>query len=202
MNVERYVIYNESSGAIVRHAICLPDQAEIQRQPGERMVPHATAQPDTHYVRDGVVIAYSDAERNAKVARPTHRAAWSNTTRQWADQRTLAEAKADKWEQIKRARDAAEWGGFDTPFGRFDSDPTSQGKLSGAATAAQLNPALSLDWTLADNSVVTLGAADLIAVGLLLMQHVNTVHQSGRVLRQQIEAATTNAQLGGISWTT
>ena len=52
-----------------------------------------------------------------------------------------------------------------------------------------MNSAFSIDWTLADNTVRTLNAADMIAVGVALGQHVNACHERARVLRGEIESA-------------
>lgn len=98
------------------------------------------------------------------------------------------------WEQVKARRDAAIDGGATTPSGVVDSDALSRSNISGAVLAAVIAQAagapFSMDWTLKDNSVVTLDAADMIAVGLAVMSHVNSAHAVARVLRATIEAAT------------
>lgn len=108
----------------------------------------------------------------------------------WVRVLDLDELRATVWERIKRARDAHEHGGFDTTHGRFDSDPTSQSKIIGAVSVAQMALASSqtfaIEWTLQDNSTVVLDAQNVIDVGLALMAHVDLTHQTGRTLRAQI----------------
>jgi hypothetical protein len=157
--------------------------------------------PGTHYLVAGVVTAYTAEERDRLAARPSHPAAWDMATKTWVDARPLPALKAAKWRAIKAARDAAEFGTFACDGNTFDSDLASQSRIQGAVQLAKLlGPAFTIDWTLADNSVVTLDAAEMQAVGLALAQHVQTVHAAGRTLRAQIEAATTKADLDAIEW--
>jgi hypothetical protein len=58
----------------------------------------------------------------------------------------------------------------------------------------------SIDWTLADNTVRTLSGADMIAVGQALGQHVAACHIKARALREQINAATTVAEVEAVVW--
>lgn len=118
---------------------------------------------------------------------------------------TLDALKAHKWAEVKAHRQAAEHGGFEVAgLGVYDSDPVSQTKIIGAALAAQMAIAkaepFSLGWTRADESIVTLNAAQMIAVGMALMAHVDQVHQVGRSLRDLIAAANDEQDLAAIAW--
>ena len=126
---------------------------------------------------------------------------WSVPDMAWVDSRDLGQLKSDKWEEIKAARSAAEYGGFVWDGSTFDSDAASQQKIIGASQMASLNPAsFEVDWTLADNTVRTLNAADMNAVGIALGQHVNAQYVHARTLRQQIEDATTKAEIEAVVW--
>ena len=133
---------------------------------------------------------------------PTDLVLWSDDAGSFVED--LATARSRRWAYIKDCRDAAEWAGAPTPHGLFDSDPASQTKLNGAITAAQLAIAsgdpFAIEWTCADNSTVTLDAAQMVDVGLAVLAHVNAVHQQGRTLREQIEAAATIAAIDAINW--
>lgn len=133
---------------------------------------------------------------------PAHVFDW--VAKQWVDPRTLEDLKVQQWLTIKAARDEAEFGGFAWDGSVFDSDPQSQSRIQGGvqlATMAAEQP-FSIDWTLADNTVRTLSAPDMIAVGVALGAHVQGVHATARALRAQIEAATTAAEVEAISWPT
>lgn len=112
----------------------------------------------------------------------------------------LREAKKAKRAEIKAARDAAEFGGFVWAGSSFDSDPTSQLRIQGAGQRAQREPEKSKTWTLRDNTVRVLSASDIIQVDLALGAHIDAVHARGRVLRTQIDEATTVAAVNAITW--
>lgn len=207
----RFFVF-DASGAITRWGEAPADQVEHQARAGE-FLGIGDCQAHTHWVpfSDGepqAPVAYTDAERAALAARPPYPAHWDIAARQWIDERDLEAVRADTWVRIKAARSAAEYGGFDwTHDGavhRFDADAESQRRIQGAAQMAQLALAqaqpFEIVWTLADNSTVTLDAADMIAVGMAMAAHVNACHVRGRELRAQIEAAATKAELDAIAW--
>lgn len=115
-----------------------------------------------------------------------------------------AHNKEVKWGTIKIARDAAEHAGFTWDGSVFDSDQISQSRIQGAAQLASIaqmaGQPFTIDWTLADNTVRTLSAADMISVGQALALHINATHERGRQLRAQIEVAQTGPELDAIQW--
>lgn len=113
---------------------------------------------------------------------------------------TLDRLKSLKWGEVKNCRSAAEYGGFTWDDSTFDSDALSQQKIIGASQMATLTPGFEIDWTLADNTVRTLNAAEMNAVGVALGQHVNAQYVKARALRQQIEDAATREEVAAIAW--
>lgn len=117
----------------------------------------------------------------------------------------LAAARARQRAMINAGRDAAQDGGAETPSGRFDSASRSREFLNGAVVAAQIALAqgqpFSINWTLANNNVVTLDAPGIIAAGLAVAAHVDAMHSRARVLKSRIDAATTLAGIAAITWT-
>ncbi len=114
-------------------------------------------------------------------------------------------AKARKWEEIKAKRQQVETGGFDAAgLGRFDSDSESREKIIGAVTGAHIaqvaGQPFSIDWTLADNTPVTLGAGQMILVGLTLLAHIDQTHQKSRGLYAEIQAAETVEAVSAVVW--
>lgn len=116
------------------------------------------------------------------------------------DLRSFSEIKNDAWNEIKRAREQEEFGGFTYNNMVFDSDTVSQGRIQGAVILAMQNPAFTVVWTLQDNSSVMLSATDLEGVGQALAQHVATAHAHSQALRNQIESATTIAEVEAVVW--
>ena len=142
-------------------------------------------------------------ENNALVAYPIKTytgAVFNYTTKQWEDPRTLADLKAAKWTQIKQARAQAEYAGFTWDGSTFDSDATSQNRITGAVTLAQMSAAFSIDWTLADNTVRTLNQGEMLQVGATLGAHVGAQFSYAQSLRTAIEAATTREQVEAVVW--
>lgn len=113
-------------------------------------------------------------------------------------------AKAQAWARIKAARDRAEFGTFTWNGYTFDGDPESQRRIQGAAQLAAMaitaGVPWSIAWTLADNSTITMSAADMIAAGTSLAVSVAGAHNTARALRTQIDAAATQAELDAIQW--
>ena len=101
---------------------------------------------------------------------------------------------------IKQARSSAEFGGFTWDGSPFDSDAISQSRIQGALQLAAMAPGFTIDWTLANNSVRNLSAADLANVGAALGMHVAAQHAKARLLRSQIEVATTVAEVDAVTW--
>lgn len=120
------------------------------------------------------------------------------------DTTELETARLNKWNNIKAYRDRQEYGGFVWDGSVFDSDPQSQSRIQGAVQLAilaqQAGQPFSITWTLQDNTVRTLNGQEIIAVGQALAAHVQAIHQIGRVLREQVNSATTVEEINSIVW--
>lgn len=199
---ETFAIFTPDTGH-VRFVTTLPDEVEFNLRPGEQAEPVETGSDNTtHYVKDGVLYAYTPAEReDMSTPRPGH--TWIPGTG-WADLRTLEQLKAIKWAQIKDARQDAEEGGFTWDGSTFDSDAMSQMRIIGAAQMASVATAagqpFEITWTLADNTTRTLSAEDMLMVGLTMGAHIDATHAHGRELRTQLDAATTREEVAAINW--
>lgn len=116
----------------------------------------------------------------------------------------LETARINKWNNIKTYRDKQEYGGFIWNGSPFDSDPQSQSRIQGgvqlAILAQQANQPFSITWTLQDNTSRVLNGDDMIAVGQALAAHVQNIHTIGRVLREELNAATTVEEINSIVW--
>jgi hypothetical protein len=142
----------------------------------------------------------------ARPAQPSLNHTWVGSAGEWQDQRTLAQARASKWAEIKRERSKVEYGQFTWDGHTFDCDAVSQSRLQGAVQIATLaatsGQSFSVDWTLADNSVLTISAADLVNVAGALAGTIIGAHTVARQLRAAIDAATTLSAIDSIHWPT
>lgn len=125
---------------------------------------------------------------------------WSTTAIAWVDPRDLQQIKDAKWQEIKAARTDQEYGGFVWDGSPFDSDALSQQRIIGASQWASLNSAFTIEWTLADNTVRTLNAQEMQAVGAALGTHVEQAFNKGRDIRALIDSAQTIAEVEAIHW--
>lgn len=117
---------------------------------------------------------------------------------------TLDELKIKKWAEIKALRDKIEQSGCPFKDTFIDSDLISVSRINVACIAAQAalssGQEFSIDWTMKDNSTRKLSAVEVIEMSSALASWSNTCHEKGRLLREQIEAATTVEDLEKIKW--
>lgn len=147
------------------------------------------------YVHDGALVKFP--------YKPSSKHVFNFSSKQWEDPRTLDDFKAEKWGQAKAHRDAAEFGLFEWAGHSFDGDEAAQRRINLAVMGAQAaliagDTAWSVDWTLADNTSLTLSASDMIGVANALGANIAQAHALARVKRQQIEAAQTVAELDAL----
>lgn len=108
----------------------------------------------------------------------------------------LEERKAAMWQQVKAMRASLTddpGATVATPAGVVQSDSKSQQNILGLVQMAVLAnisaQPFAADFTLADNTVVTLNASQMIGLGVAVGQHVQAVYAQATVHRSAIEAA-------------
>lgn len=145
---------------------------------------------DDYYIHSGSVAC--------KGVKPGEYFEFDYKSKQWVF--SLDHARALKWDEVKAARTADEFGQFAWGGYVFQCDEVSQRRIQGAVQLASINPDFYIDWTLADNSVVNLGAQNMVDVGVTLAAHVNRCHEQSRALRVLIEAALNQDDLDLINY--
>lgn len=127
-------------------------------------------------------------------------------TKQWEDNRNVQDVKLYKWNIIKNTRFTKLTSPLYTPFGIFDANYEAQKSITDAIMLLQTLEAAgtptTIDFTLADNTTMTLTTAQMVQVGILLGQRTQEIYAIGRDLRAQIDAATTIAEVEAITWPT
>lgn len=189
-----FVIFQSSTGKIVQSGSAI-DIASVKSLlfPGQGAIEVADVIDNTKWA---VIGGRAEPLPDPPSAHHT----FDYTTKQWVDPRTLSDLQAAKWAQIKRDRSSAEFGGFTWDGSPFDSDAISQSRIQGAVQLAATTPGFTIDWTMANNSVRNLNAADLANVGAALGMHVAAQHAKARLLRSQIEAAATKEEVEAVVW--
>lgn len=139
-------------------------------------------------------------------AQPTTAHGWNPVALRWDTPAPLPlpELKTTQWLHIKQARESAINAPLATPYGTFDAHAKARASITDAVLMLQTLSAQgtpqTIDWTLADNTVVTLTTAQMVEVGVLLGQQVQAAYTQARSLRVQIEAATTAQEVGLVVW--
>jgi len=127
----------------------------------------------------------------------------------------LDKLKAEKIAELANARYQSEIGGIEYNGAQIHTDRESQAKIQAAAMVAltrltqsslptevqslvALLPA-SLDWK-GKNEWLEADDETIIQLAFLVFNHVQQCYQRERQLQEQIEQATTTAQLKSISW--
>lgn len=145
---------------------------------------------DTHYVADGEIVEIPE--------KPSNSNKFDYESGQWS--LDLDKEKAIRWKAIKQGRQDQEFSAFTWNNHTFQCDQASQMRIQSAVQAALVDDGLSMVWTLADNTTQTFTATQIKQIGQALANHVNACHERGRILRQQIQAATTQEELEAIAW--
>ncbi|CAN7468037.1 DUF4376 domain-containing protein [Variovorax sp. LjRoot175] len=130
---------------------------------------------------------------------PYHTFDWPS--HQWVSQRTTEMHRADKWREIKAAREAFITGGVMLPgLGRFDADAAAAINVTGQYAALDALPDdWTVEWTRFDNSAVTLNKEQFRRVAMAVLTHATDAHAIGRRLRDRIEVSS-GAALEAIQW--
>lgn len=119
-------------------------------------------------------------------------------------ERTLADAKLDKRQQINGHRDTLEASGFEYLGKTFDSDSRSAQRITIAAQTAQLAMAsgqpFSITWTAKDNSTIDLTAEQMLGMPVALAQFAAGLHEHGKAKKALIDAATTIGEVDAVQW--
>jgi hypothetical protein len=189
------LIYRETGEIIgVRSGAIANIQIDIDKNNGRGIFVESSDVPedtDAYYVSDDGVLT-------PKGAQPSEGHVFNYSTEQWELDLDLARSK--KWRAIKLARKAQELSTFEWNTHTFQCDEDSQMRIQSAVQAALIDDGLSMVWTLADNTTQTFTATQIKQIGQALANHVNACHERGRILRQQIQAATTQEELEAIAW--
>lgn len=117
---------------------------------------------------------------------------------------SLAAHKTRKWAAMKAKRDEVEFGTFVSGGNVYNATSQSQARIQGAAlmatNALAAGVPFSKEWTLANDTVVTLNATQMLQVGMDMAAHISAAHEQGRVLRTAIDAATSIEEVDAVVW--
>lgn len=135
---------------------------------------------------------------------PSRKHQWNPALKVWVDFRTLQDFKDAQWATVRSERDTRETAGFPYLGKTIDSDPRSVQRINTAVQAAQAaaaaNQPFTLFWTCQDNTTLELDATGMMEMPVALAVYANSLHETARTLRAQIDAATTPEAVEAITW--
>lgn len=102
--MKQYIVYNITTGEIVRYGSCSETDFELQPGPGEGVI-EGVGTSKVNYVFNNTILSYTPDHILAKENIPFYKSTWSNETFQWIDLRTEQE-KYDQFSNIVRIQRA------------------------------------------------------------------------------------------------
>lgn len=112
---------------------------------------------------------------------------------------TLDELKADKLDELKAERDSKEVEPIEYNGNSFDYDEKARDRINAAIIALETaGEGASLEWTAADNTDVTVTAADLKGIISAVAVRSNALHVAYRAAKEQVAAAQSKEDLEAI----
>lgn len=166
--------------------------------------PHLVHAADADGVYAGLVELTGDLVR---VSGPPPGEQWRWLSDTWIPAPTIAQAKAQRWEDLKARRQELLQGTFSVGGLQYDINPVN---ITGAAVLAmralETNEQFEQVWVLADNSTTTLDAAGMLAVAEACAAAVNAVWAISIALRADLDAIDdetgTLADVAAVVWPT
>ena len=188
----------DHDGNIVRTGSCQPQNVDAQGGAG-LMVKIGTAHFGQFYDLNAQSLANYDEATIALMRRnPGHGYRWS--LGQWIDERTLPMAKAQKWDEIKRARSKSEASGFSAEGHLWDSDERSQQQIALAVQDMNYSGQDLVNWKTADNNLIPLDTMNMRGLLQALRSHIQDRRNRAEDLRWRIESATSVAEVAALAW--
>lgn len=199
MNINWYSIYDTTSGEI-SFTLTSDDDSIVANTPGGHSAIPGDCTNSQGFIQGGKFVAYTP-EQAASKSTAVRGALWSNVTMGWVDQRSLVQAKADKWAAIKVERESRSLGTFKVGDAEFQ---VNESKITGAVLDAMIAKTTGetwhQPWGLVDNSVLTLDADQMIAVGRACKAYIGGLWAVSQTLRGQVDSATTAEGVAAVVW--
>jgi len=125
--------------------------------------------------------------------------AWDSTTKRWYLRPRLKKAKADKWAEVKAARDRAIDAPLTTAHGMFDHDEKARMAIAAKAQFCAANGS-GVIYSLADNTPVALTALQMNELWRASHTREQGARSHAAALRVAIDAAGNAAAVDALGW--
>lgn len=188
----QYILYKNETGQPTRTIIANDlESVKINLFDGESYIEHNhQVNIDEIYIHKGKLLH--------KGRPPFAGATFCYKTQEWIDIRTVAEARAKKWAEIKVQRDEKLREPFFYNGKRYAPDMQN---IAFKNQAAMIDPAsFSTIWITYDNEPIELDAKGIKELLLTLEARQSKIFHESQLLRRQIESCKTNAEVDLLAW--
>lgn len=184
------VVYSETTGEIMR-SIEVPDAATatLQLLPGEAWL-EGTGSWSTHVVRDRKLWPLSKPRQP-----PTLHHVWNRDSMSWEDVRSLEQARADRWGEIKQNRSSLVESIFSWRKYRFRMQSDFRATLSLYMAAALANEGFAVSLIDVNNAQVVFTSRMILDFGVDYADWVNNMYLESQVYRLKLEKAASKAAI-------
>lgn len=121
-----------------------------------------------------------------------------------AESDVLEQAKQQRWARLIAVRDGLELKGFNYMGKTFDSDERSTLRLFGITQAAMVakmqEREFTVEWTTADNSILTMTVDEILGIPAAMAANVNKIHAQARELKGRLDMAGSIAEVQSVLW--
>ncbi len=187
-----------------RLANIIESESDVQVSEGDVLLGPDETMKEPPDLIEGMTPVFKDGawiqEKSAFFAFPWEmiRPEWNGT--KWVETLTVEEMKALKLEELAGCRWEQETGGLTLPNGaEIKTDRESQALLTGASLYALQNPAATVEWKGA-NGWVTLTAAQIQEIAMLVRNHVQEAFSREKELAAKVEACETVEEVDAVTW--
>tara|TARA_A100000172_G_C2972381_1_gene86386 strand:+ start:11 stop:568 length:558 start_codon:yes stop_codon:yes gene_type:complete len=146
--------------------------------------------PEDFYVANGEILPKGEKPSAAHI--------FDYSSASWA--LDIEEAKRQAWNRIKSYRHSEEFGVFTWNSNSFQCDERSQARIMSAVQMAQIDSAVTMTWTLSDNTTKTFNGTELKQIVQAMFAHIDSCHTKARGKRLAINSATTQVEIEAITW--
>jgi len=196
--MNRYLVFDSSTGRIHRTVVCLGDQVEAQAGVNEGLVLSDAGEPGVDYVDPDTFVV------TAIPPRPNPWAVFDGRSKTWLELRSLIQVKGAALEEIKTAAKVTDQTDITISGNVLHADFESRASLFQKVQIAQMavadGQAFSVDWQLADETVVTLNANQVKAIVRAINTREDAIRAKAHTLLAAIKSATTKEEVLAITW--
>lgn len=194
----RYVTYSQN-GELAGFLQTSNSLIELELYPNAIPIGEDTVlDRDTHYVKNGVITEFTEAEKQKRKRLPHSPGySWNMEVMDWVNFKTADEIKLDLVNSVNSERDRRNWLPIDYAGTKFDADQISQSNLRGWITSVNSGQPLPDNFVWRDYYNVNHPAdvAWLSGLNTVIINRTTALYETSWIKKQEIESLNDRGQL-------